>query len=270
MDTTINNIIMAAAILISMVFVSYVALKQSDRNICTDITSLTEATAADIAMGLKYASFSSANQVVKKFNFPDRFQIDLTKDELTVKYTGPCPDKGEHTIEHNVKRIKDVVVEDSINKKRTALCIKKYFENCEPFVTICAAGEADCCVVEPSDCGGYSDGVSFLDMHTNPVPWSGTEANQDTYIVDNYACGDSSYSVKNVRIGYTRGSSVPGIQLDVYKVGESGTVYSGILSSGDIEVLDDTISVKIIDSEVDELSDESNWFVNGEVVCGTY
>ena len=269
MDTTVNNIIMAAAILIAMVFVAYVALKQSDRNICTDITSLTEATASDIAMALKYASFASSNQVVKNFNFPDRFQIDLTKDDLTVKYTGPCPDKGEHTIEHNVKRIKEVIVEDSKNKKRTALCIKKYFENCEPFVTICLTSDADCCVVEPSDCGGYSDGVSFLDTYINPIPWSGTQANTDAgYMVEKYDCEDGEYYIVNKQIGSDTADLGSGIWLEVFKTGEVNSVYEGILYAGAVEKIDDAISVKI--KEYNVLGDESDWFVNGEVVCGTY
>ncbi|MCK4968025.1 MAG: hypothetical protein KAS12_03125, partial [Candidatus Aenigmarchaeota archaeon] len=150
MESTMNNIIMAAAITLSMTFVAYVALMQADKNICAGITSLTEATATDIALALKYASFSASNQVVKKFNFPDKFQMDLTKTHLTVTYDGSCPEEAEHTVEHNVKRIKPIVLEDSKNKKRTAMCIKKYFENCEPQVTICLSSDTGCCEIKQS------------------------------------------------------------------------------------------------------------------------
>ncbi|NOR85841.1 hypothetical protein GQ473_07035 [archaeon] len=277
MDTTVNEIVMATAILIAMVFVSYVALNQSDRTICSDITSLTEATANDIAMALKYASFASANQVVKKFDFPDRFQIDLTKDDLTVKYTGPCPDSGEHTIEHNVKRIKPVTVEDSKNKKRTGLCIKKYFVDCEPVVTICLASDPDCCVVEPSDCGGYPSGMTFLDTYTNKVEWVGDISNKDdsdditnpnTYMVEDFECSGEKYSLVNEEFGYG-GGGVPGIWLVVLKVGETGTLYDDFLYLDEINEIDSAISVKITDSNIG-FADPSDWFVFGEVVCGEY
>ena len=197
MDMTVNDMVMAAAILLVMVFVAYVAMKQSDMTICSDITSLTEATAADLAMALKYTSIASANQVVKNFKFPDMFDVELTNEDITVIYTGPCPGNGEHTMEHNMKRIKEVSIVDSINKQRMSLCIKKYLENCEPIVTICLADEADCCVVEPSDCGGYSDGMTFIDTYTEKETWTGDATNTDDsdddnkpnkYLVEEFVC----------------------------------------------------------------------------------
>ena len=277
MDTMVNNIVMASAILIAMVFVSYVALNQSDRTICSDITSLTEATANDIAMALKYTSFASANQVVKKFDFPDRFQIDLTTEDLTVKYTGSCPGSGEYTIEHNVKRIKPVMVEDSKNKKRTGLCIKKYFVDCEPVVTICLASDADCCAVEPSDCGGYPSGMTFTDIYTNKETWIGDADNTDDsldvnnpniYMVEKFECSDEKYSLVNENIGFSS-SGVPLIQLYVFKTGVVGPVYSDSLYDGVIEKIDDKISVKITDTNIG-VAKPSDWFVSGEVVCGDY
>ncbi|MCK4550436.1 MAG: hypothetical protein KAT91_00630 [Candidatus Aenigmarchaeota archaeon] len=149
MAQSTNMILIFAAILIMGGVALLAGVSVTDKAICADINSLTRANAFDLAASLKYVSRASASQVVKKYNFADLFEAELTEDTITVIYAGPCAEEASTEIEHNVLDIEESFVDGT-----KEMCVKKIIEDCETKVTICDASVEGCCDITPVGCGG--------------------------------------------------------------------------------------------------------------------
>ncbi|MCK5474909.1 MAG: hypothetical protein KAI53_05885, partial [Candidatus Aenigmarchaeota archaeon] len=144
-----NTILIFVAILIMGSVVLLAGVSVTDKAICADINSLTKANAFDLASSLKYVSHAAAAQVVKKYNFADLFEAELTEDRILVTYAGSCAEGASTEIEHNLLDIEESVVEGT-----KEMCVKKIIVDCETKITICDASVEGCCDITPVSCGG--------------------------------------------------------------------------------------------------------------------